>query len=160
MPTLGAAAATYCGQNLGAGKYDRIFKGMRSCFWICIGCAVLAAAINCFVGPHMIGWFITSPTAVDMDYAMRYLRIASIFMLPLAWIFAYRNGLQGLNRGLVPMLSGVMELAARVIAIAILAKPFGYTGVCYADPAAWLSTGVLLIVTYLIWELRTKKKIA
>ena len=108
----------------------------------------------------MIGWFITSPTAVDMDYAMRYLRIASIFMLPLAWIFAYRNGLQGLNRGLVPMLSGVMELAARVIAIAILAKPFGYTGVCYADPAAWLSTGVLLIVTYLIWELRTKKKIA
>ena len=160
MPTLGAAAATYCGQNLGAGKYDRIFKGMRSCFWICIGCAVLAAAINCFVGPHMIGWFITSPTAADMDYAMRYLRIASIFMLPLAWIFAYRNGLQGLNRGLVPMLSGVMELAARVIAIAILAKPFGYTGVCYADPAAWLSTGVLLIVTYLIWELRTKKKIA
>lgn len=160
MPTLGTAAATYCGQNLGAGKYDRIFKGMRSCFWICIGCAVLAAAINCFVGPHMIGWFITSPTAVDMDYAMRYLRIASIFMLPLAWIFAYRNGLQGLNRGLVPMLSGVMELAARVIAIEILAKPFGYTGVCYADPAAWLSTGVLLIVTYLIWELRTKKKIA
>lgn len=158
MPTLGAAAATYCGQNLGAGKYDRIFKGMRSCFWICIGCAVLAAAINCFVGPHMIGWFITSPTAVDMDYAMRYLRIASIFMLPLAWIFAYRNGLQGLNRGLVPMLSGVMELAARVIAIAIFAKPFGYTGVCYADPAAWLSTGVLLIVTYLIWELRIKKQ--
>lgn len=160
MPTLGTAAATYCGQNLGAGKYDRIFKGMKSCFWICIGCAVLAAAINCFVGPHMIGWFITSPTAADMDYAMRYLRIASIFMLPLAWIFAYRNGLQGLNRGLVPMLSGVMELAARVIAIAILAEPFGYTGVCYADPAAWLSTGVLLIVTYLIWELCTKKKIA
>lgn len=124
MPTLGTAAATYCGQNLGAGKYDRIFKGMRSCFWICIGCAVLAAAINCFVGPHMIGWFITSPTAVDMDYAMRYLRIASIFMLPLAWIFAYRNGLQGLNRGLVPMLSGVMELAARVIAIAIHCKAF------------------------------------
>ncbi len=32
MPTLGTAAATYCGQNLGAGRYDRIFKGMKSCF--------------------------------------------------------------------------------------------------------------------------------
>lgn len=157
MPTLGTAAATYCGQNLGAGKYERIFKGMKACFWICIGCALSAAAINCFVGPHMIGWFIKSPTATDIDYAMRYLYIASVFMLPLAWIFAYRNGLQGLNRGLVPMLSGVMELAARAIAIAILAKPFGYTGVCYADPAAWVSTGILLIVTYYVWEWRTKR---
>ena len=157
MPTLGTAAATYCGQNLGAGKYERIFKGMKACFWICIGCALSAAAINCFVGPHMIGWFIKSPTATDIDYAMRYLYIASVFMLPLAWIFAYRNGLQGLNRGLVPMLSGVMELAARAIAIAILAKPFGYIGVCYADPAAWVSTGILLIVTYYVWEWRTKR---
>lgn len=160
MPTLGTAAATYCGQNLGAGKYDRIFKGMKSCFWICIGCAVVAAAINCLAGPYMIGWFITSPSATDIENAMRYLRIASMFMLPLAWIFAYRNGLQGLNRGLVPMLSGVMELAARAIAIAILAKPFGYTGVCFADPAAWVSTGILLIITYFIWEIRMKKKLS
>ena len=157
MPTLGTAAATYCGQNLGAGKYERIFKGMKACFWICIGCAVVAAVINCLVGPHMIGWFIKSPTATDMDYAMRYLYIVSIFMLPLAWIFAYRNGLQGLDRGLVPMLSGVMELVARVAAIAVLARPFGCSGVCYADPAAWVSTGILLIVTYYVWEWSTKK---
>ena len=46
------------------------------------------------------------------------------------------------------------------IAIAILAKPFGYTGVCFADPAAWVSTGILLIITYFIWEIRMKKKLA
>ena len=159
MPTLGTAAATYCGQNLGAGRYDRIFKGMKSCFFICIGCAVLAAAINCFVGPYMIGWFITSPTATDIDCAMKYLKIASVFMLPLAWIFAYRNGLQGLNKGLVPMLSGAMELVSRWIAILALSKPFGYGGVCFADPAAWLTTGILLIVTYYVWEMRMRKKI-
>ena len=34
MPTLGTAMATYCGQNLGAGKYDRIFDGMRKGFFI------------------------------------------------------------------------------------------------------------------------------
>lgn len=160
MPTLGTAAATYCGQNLGAGKYKRIFKGMKACFWICIGCAVIGAAINCLLGPYMIGWFIHNPSASDLDYAMKYLRIASAYMLPLAWIFAYRNGLQGLNRGLVPMLSGVMELVARVVAIGLLAKPFGFTGVCYADPAAWLSTGILLIVTYYVWEWRTKGNVA
>ena len=118
-----------------------------------------SGTINCFVGPHMIGWFITSPTATDIDYAMKYLKIASVFMLPLAWIFAYRNGLQGLNKGLVPMLSGVMELVSRWIAILALSKPFGYGGVCFADPAAWLTTGILLIVTYYVWEMRMRKKV-
>ena len=105
----------------------------------------------------MIGWFISNPTAEEMKYAMQYLYLASAFLLPLAWIFAYRNGLQGLNRGFIPMLSGVMELGARGIAILLLAKPFGYIGVCFADPAAWLSTGILLIITYFVWKKQMKK---
>ena len=90
---------------------------------------------------------------------MQYLHIASIFMLPLAWIFVYRNGLQGLDRGLVPMLSGVLELFSRYAVILIAAKPFGYVGVCSADAAAWLTTGILLIVTYMIWKHRVKKQL-
>ncbi len=157
MPTLGTAAATYCGQNLGAGRYDRIFKGMKACFWLCIGCTIVGAVINCLAGPYMIGWFISNPTAEEMKYAMQYLYLASAFLLPLAWIFAYRNGLQGLNRGFIPMLSGVMELGARGLAILILAKPLGYIGVCFADPAAWISTGILLIITYFVWKKQMKK---
>ena len=72
--------------------------------------------------------------------------------------FAYRNGLQGLNKGLVPMLSGAMELVSRWIAILALSKPFGYVGVCFADPAAWLTTGILLIVTYYVWEMRMREE--
>ena len=71
----------------------------------------------------------------------------------------YRNGLQGLDRGLVPMLSGVLELFSRYAVILIAAKPFGYVGVCSADPAAWLTTGILLIVTYMIWKHRVKKQL-
>ena len=52
------------------------------------------------------------------------------------------------------------SLVELILAIAILAKPFGYTGVCFADPAAWVSTGILLIITYFIWEIRMKKKLS
>jgi Na+-driven multidrug efflux pump len=90
---------------------------------------------------------------------MRYLYIASIFMLPLAWIFIYRNALQGLNRGIVPMLSGVLELVSRYVVILFAAKPYGYTGVCFADPFAWLTTGILLIVTYILWKRKMKRNI-
>ena len=57
------------------------------------------------------------------------------------------------------MLSGVLELFSRYAVILIAAKPFGYVGVCSADAAAWLTTGILLRVTYLVWKHRTKKEL-
>ena len=151
--------ATYCGQNLGAGKYDRIFRGMKDAFYLCFFAAGAAALLCCLAGPTMVGWFIHNPSEQTLHAAMQYLHIASIFMLPLAWIFVYRNGLQGLDRGLVPMLSGVLELFSRYAVILIATKPFGYVGVCSADAAAWLTTGILLIVTYMIWKHRVKKQL-
>lgn len=158
MPTLGTAMATYCGQNLGAGKYDRIFKGMRISFFLCIFLAAAATIINCFVGPYMIPLFCKESPEIAVENGMIYLYTASKYLLPLAWIFNYRNALQGLNRGFIPMISGVVELIGRALAVAFLAKPFGYLGVCYADPAAWLLTGILLIVTYWIWKRNMIKK--
>lgn len=159
MPTMGTAMATYCGQNLGAGKYERIYHGMKNAFFLSFIAAGLAAAICCLAGPYMVGWFIKNPSAETVASAMRYLYIASIFMLPLAWIFIYRNALQGLNRGIVPMLSGVLELVSRYVIILFAAKPYGYTGVCFADPFAWLTTGILLIVTYMLWKRKMKRNI-
>lgn len=112
MPTLGTAIATYCGQNLGAGKYKRIYEGMRKGFFICIFISLAASAICVFGGRFIVSWFVSNPSEEIFDYAMQYLNTISFFMLPLAWIFLYRNALQGLNRGLVPMLSGVVEWCA------------------------------------------------
>lgn len=157
MPTLGTTMATYCGQNLGAGKYDRIFKGMRQAFYLCFVAAGIGAAICVFGGPFIIGWFINNPSEEILSYGMQYLYAVSMFMLPLAWIFAYRNALQGLGRGFVPMISGVVELVSRYAVILLCTKRFGYLGICFADPAAWLTTGVLLLITYVIWKRQTMR---
>ena len=158
MPTLGTAIATYCGQNLGAGKYKRIYEGMRKGFFICIFISLAASAICVFGGRFIVSWFVSNPSEEIFDYAMQYLNTISFFMLPLAWIFLYRNALQGLNRGLVPMLSGVVEMVCRIIVIAVTLNPFGYWAVRLASPITWLFTGILLIVTYFIWEKQSRKK--
>ena len=158
MPTLGTAIATYCGQNLGAGKYKRIYEGMRKGFFICIFISLAASAICVFGGRFIVSWFVSNPSEEIFDYAMQYLNTISFFMLPLAWIFLYRNALQGLNRGLVPMLSGVVEMVCRIIVIAVTLNPFGYWAVRLASPITWLITGILLIVTYFIWEKQSRKK--
>lgn len=155
FPTLGTAMATYCGQNLGAGKYKRIYQGMRQAFYLCFAAAAIAAVICCCAGPYMVKWFISQPSAETMTAAMQYLYAISGFMIPLGWIFVYRNGLQGLDHGFIPMLSGAVELVSRFIVIVAAAKPYGYLGVCFADPAAWLVTGIMLLIAYIVWKRRT-----
>lgn len=155
FPTLGTAMATYCGQNLGAGKYKRIYQGMRQAFYLCFVAAAIAALICCCAGSFMLKWFISNPSTETMSTAMQYLYAISGFMIPLGWIFIYRNGLQGLDHGFIPMLSGVVELVSRFVVIAVAAKPCGYLGVCFADPAAWLVTGIMLLIAYIVWKRRT-----
>lgn len=155
FPTLGTAMATYCGQNLGAGKFKRIYQGMRQAFYLCFVAAAIAALICCCAGPFMLKWFISNPSTETMSAAMQYLYAISGFMIPLGWIFIYRNGLQGLDHGFIPMLSGVVELVSRFTVIAVAAKPCGYLGVCFADPAAWLVTGIMLLIAYLVWKRQT-----
>ena len=159
LPTLGTAMATYCAQNLGAGNVHRIFDGMKQAFFLCIVTAALAAAICTLGGRFIVSWFINNPSEEVFSYAMQYLYTISWFMLPLAWIFAYRNALQGLNQGFVPMISGIVELVSRYAVILLFAKPFGYAGVCFADPAAWVTTGVLLMVTYFLWKRKIEKRL-
>ena len=144
--------------NYGAGKYKRIYEGMRKGFFICIFISLAASAICVFGGRFIVSWFVSNPSEEIFDYAMQYLNTISFFMLPLAWIFLYRNALQGLNRGLVPMLSGVVEMVCRIIVIAVTLNPFGYWAVRLASPITWLFTGILLIVTYFIWEKQSRKK--
>lgn len=157
MPTLGTAISTYCGQNLGAGRYDRIYEGMKKGFYICIAIALLASGICVFAGRFIVSWFVSNPTEMIYEYAMQYLNTISFCMLPLAWIFLYRNALQGLNRGFVPMLSGFVEMICRLLVVAFMLKPAGYWAVRLASPITWLATGIMLIAAYYAWEKRTKR---
>lgn len=158
MPTLGTAFATYCGQNLGAGKYNRIYEGMKQGFFLCLFAAAAAALICIFGGKFIVSWFVSNPSEEIFTYAMQYLTIASWFFIPLAMIFLYRNALQGLNEGLIPMLSGVIELVCRFAVIALIPKSTGFFGVCFADPAAWVGAGLPLLITYLLWKRKKQRQ--
>ena len=157
MPSLGTTAATYCGQNLGAGEYKRIYKGMVCGGILCAIVGIGGAAISLLLEPVMIGMFIPNPTPETLGYAHMYLVKACTCMVPLAWIFLYRSAMQGLSKALVPMLCGVVELASRFAVIMIVSKPFGYNGVCWTDPICWLVTGVMVLIAYYIWEIKFRK---
>ena len=77
-----------------------------------------------------------------------YLKCVAVFFIPLAIVNIYRNGIQGMGYGLLPMMAGVAELAGRGLMAVAAADRKSYVGVCLANPAAWILAGVLLIVMY------------
>ena len=77
-----------------------------------------------------------------------YLKCVALFFIPLYFVNVLRNGIQGMGYGLLPMMSGVAELAGRGITAMIAAGKSSYVGTCMASPMAWIFASVLLWVMY------------
>ena len=132
---MGTTMATYGAQNIGAGNVPRIRQGFKACTILGIGYSLVAATFIMTVGKYM--------SSVDI-----YLKCIGLFFIPLAIVNIYRNGIQGLGYGLLPMMAGVAELIGRGVVALIAAKERSYLGVCLASPAAWVLAGGLLIAMY------------
>lgn len=145
---MGTTMATYGAQNMGAGDVSRIRKGFKSCTILGIIYSFAAAALVMTVGKYMTYLFVSDDAALIMDPVDIYLKCVGIFFIPLAIVNIYRNGIQGLGYGILPMMAGVAELAGRGIVAVIAAGQKSYTGVCLASPAAWVLAAALLIGMY------------
>ena len=158
MPTLGTTMSTFCGQILGAGKFVRIFKGMRIGLIIGLCCAGLAAIICAGFGRPFVSIFLSNPSDTVLSYATQYLNTISCFFVFLTFIYLYRTSLQGLGRGIMPMVSGIFEMICRVATVQLLLAPFGYWSVRLASPVAWIGAGVPLMISYFIWCRNIRRK--
>ncbi len=145
---LGTTMATYCAQNTGAGKVDRIRKGFRSSTSIGIVYSVAAGAVIMFVGKYLTPLFLSENITEIMNYVDIYLKCVGAFFIPLTIVNVYRNGIQGMGYGILPMMAGVAELIGRGVVAIIAARYHSYFGVCMASPAAWILAGGLLLVMY------------
>ncbi|OUQ63508.1 MATE family efflux transporter [Eubacterium sp. An11] len=145
---LGTTIATYGAQNMGAGNISRIRKGFCASTTIGILYSFAAAALVMTVGKYMSYLFVSEDVALIIDSVDIYLKCVGAFFIPLTIVNIYRNGIQGLGYGLLPMMAGVAELIGRGIVAVIAARQRSYLGVCLASPAAWVLAAALLLVMY------------
>ena len=146
--TLGVTMATYCGQNIGAKRYDRIKLGVKKCVQISIITSLISAMVLIFLGKYFVMMFVSNPDAEILSYAQQVLNISAIFFIPLGLIFVYRNALQGIGESFIPMMAGVYELGARALVAFTLPKFIGFTGICLSDPLAWIAAALPLGYVY------------
>ena len=146
---FGATIATYVGQNRGAGKMDRVREGMRYTQFLILGWSVITMILVFFFGKYMT-WLFIDPSQTDViNVSVMYFHTVFWAYPFLGSIFLYRNGLQGLGYGVVPMIGGVFELVARTLIVMFVAGKTTFAGVCLADPAAWIAALIPLIPYYI-----------
>ena len=148
---IGQTMAAYAGQNFGAGKFDRIRKGVRASLILYVVYSI-GVGIIAYVGlPVFMQLFFNSEANMEamMEYARTYMGISVLFYVPLSVIFNFRNTMQGCGYGFLPMMGGVVELIARLIFAFVAMRTMSYVLACLCDPAAWLAAGVFTGVSYL-----------
>ena len=153
METLGITMATYCGQNLGARKIDRIRTGIRQSFAVSMAYCVVACAATALWGTKVALLFIKAEEIEILRHVGHFLFLNGFFYPALGSLFIFRNSLQGMGFGLPAMAAGIFELVARSLVVFAFLGTMGYNAVCIASPMAWIAANLLLVPVY-IYEMR------
>lgn len=145
---LGSTMATYGGQNVGAGKLERLEKGLKSCVLLGAAYSVVALLVSAFLGKTLAVLFIDAGEEAIIGNVKLYLIINTAFYFPLALVNIVRFLIQGMGFPTFAILAGVLEMVARALAGFILVPIFGYMGVCLGSPIAWVFADAFLIPAF------------
>ncbi|WP_300729006.1 MATE family efflux transporter [uncultured Bacteroides sp.] len=148
LDSLGMAMATYSGQNYGAGKPDRIWQGIKSAALMMM---IYIAVVNVIIW----GWaenfatlFIDSSESLVLALTAQFVHVNVSFFPLLGLLSILRYSIQGAGYTKLAMFSGVSEMVARIL-ISVIAVPiWGFWGICFGDPTAWLFACAFLIPAF------------
>ncbi|WP_137597744.1 MATE family efflux transporter [Paucilactobacillus kaifaensis] len=157
MMSLGITMATFTAQNIGAGEYERIIKGVRQALIVSISFSIVVGAAIIIFGQQMVMLFVGSQDVEVLKLSQIYFNIVGSSYSLLSILFIIRYTLQGLGQSVVPTIAGVSELVMRSFSAIILAGTFGYAGASFSEPLAWLGSTLVLIGSYLAANRRLHK---
>lgn len=149
--SYGYSMVTYAGQNLGAGRTDRIRKGVKSAILIALLTSLVIAILMLFGGKMILSWFI-SGTPEEFEQTLKiayyYLAIMSVCLPILYTLHITRSAIQGMGNTVLPLVSGIAEFIMRAVTAIFLPMLIGENGIFYAEIMAWTGATVILVISY------------
>lgn len=145
---FGLTLATFVGQNIGAGKWDRVKTGFNSALLMSSTvCLTISIALLIFAKYALM--IFTKDTEV-IKAGVQYLTVVSPFYVVVGYLFALLNGVRGSGATFMPML---ISLVGQVVFRIPLAYLFVYLfkspiGVWFAIPVSWVSGAILGTIYY------------
>ncbi len=156
LPALsfGISLVNYTAQNLGAKKYHRILRGVKSGILLSVITSLVIGLLLVFFGRTVSHLFMNGSETYVLNLIQIYYYFNGTMYFLLSILFIVRYTLQGLGNQKAPTIAGIAELIMRVFASVVLINLFGFYGAALANPLAWLGSCLVLIGT---WRIEMRK---
>ncbi len=148
--------SNFTGQNIGAGKLDRIKRGYRQTMVMALVACAGIILLLIFAGPYAIGLYKMNEAATAIG--VEYLQTLAGFFLIFCVMYITNGVLQGSGDVLYPTAGSMTSLAVRVIIANIMATipAIGYRSIFYSIPVGWLFGTAIVFIRYLTGKWKTK----
>ena len=146
--SLGTALSTFSGQNIGAGKPERVVTGYRRSMLITAGFGTLMLAVFALTANYIVGFFVTDALVVEIGG--KALLLSACFYVPLGFIHTTRGLLNGAGDVLFAFLNGLAEVIGRIgfAAVLVMIPGVGMWSVWLTTCLTWVLTAVMCLVRY------------
>lgn len=157
---LATAVSTFCSQNLGAKKVQRIKKGLAQGVSMGIAYGIVAGLGLIFFGREMSLLFVSAAETAVLDASGRLLYCSGFFYWALGILNVVRLCTQGLGYSGRAVFSGVVEMIARIVVCVGLMPMLGFNAICYADQTAWVAAVLYIVPTCFYCVKKIEKELA
>lgn len=146
--SLGAAMATFAGQNMGANKLERVRKGYYKSILIVAVFSFTAMLAAQFGGHAVMRIFVDKTDVIELG--AKAIKITSCMYFSLGMIYITRGLLNGTGDAFYAMINGFVEVAGRVGFSTILAliPAIGVWSVWITTGLTWLITAIASVMRY------------
>ena len=145
---LGTAITSFAGQNLGAGKIDRVKQGYKVSWLLVLGLSIAMLPFFWLLGGKIVQCFVDDADVIAIG--AKALRINSLFYFPLGMIYIPRGLLNGCGDARFSLINGAAEVICRIIFASVLVRipGVGYWGIWLTQGLTWTVTSLVCIHRY------------
>jgi putative MATE family efflux protein len=154
---LSAAVSTFVGQNLGAGKPERVRRGHLSAVLVGAAISVATSALVILFGAPLVSIFTFDPEVIAIG--ARYLAIVGAFYILFSTMFINNGVMRGAGDAMIPMINTLLALwLVRIPLAYLLSGPLGLgaDGIWWSIPAGFLVGCIFSTWYYLTGRWKTK----
>lgn len=145
---LGSTAAVFAGQNMGAGKPERVYQGVKQIAPVGYLYSAAVLLVSYFWGDNLAMLFMNEESGENIaqivTMSRQFLIFNGLFYIALMYVDLLRFTIQGLGFSNLAVFAGVFEMVARSVVALALVPVFQFQAVCFANASAWVLADIFL----------------